>query len=217
MPVLHIEHEIADLGTWLRDFASRAPARGQAGITEVHVLQAEDDPLHIVELLFFDTADAAHNYRTFLREQVWSSSSPGLAGNPSAIVLEELETAEDAAAAVLRSTAAAERSARALEEKNRIVAKLTRAIERAPWRIEYRSGSTYELWNDSATPKFYVRITGEGVLRPRTVPRIDGHSSTSFHGLDAMDVGTQVDITWHRREDQSDRPRRWTGNKLPKP
>jgi len=217
VPVLHIEHEIADLGTWLRDFAGRAPAREQAGITEVHVLQAEDDPQHIVELLYFDTADAANNYRTFLREQVWSSSSPGLAGNPSAIVLEELETAEDAAAAVLRSTAAAERSARALEEKNRIVAKLTRAIERAPWRIEYRSGSTYELWNDSATPKFYVRITGEGVLRPRTVPRIDSHSSTSFHGLDAMDVGTHVDITWHRREDQSDRPRRWTGNKLPKP
>jgi hypothetical protein len=121
--------------------------------------------------------------------------SPGLAGNPNAIILREVETAEDAAAAVLRSTAAA---------------------ERAPWRIEYRSRSTYELWNDSATPKFYVGITGEGV-RPKTVPRIEGHSSTSFHGLDAIDAGTQVDVTWHRREDQSDRPRRWSGNQLPKP
>ena len=213
VPVLHIEHRIADLGTWLRDFASRAPAREQAGITEVHVLQAQDDPHHIVELLFFETADAANNYRMFLREQVWSSSLPGLAGNPSAIILEELETAEDAAAAVVRSTVAAERSARERKEKT----KLARAIERAPWRIEYRSESTYELWNDSATPKFYVRITGEGVLYPKTAPRIDGHSSTSFHGLDAMDVGTQVDVTWHRREDQSDKPRRWTGNKPPKP
>jgi hypothetical protein len=233
VPILHIEHQIADLGTWLQDFASRAPAWEQAGITEVHVLQVQDDPLHIVELVFFDTADAADNYRTFLREQVWSSSSsPGLAGNPSAIILDELETAEDAAAAVLQSTAAAERSARAIKEKKRIAAhlaraierapwriaaKLTRAIERAPWRIEYRSGSTYELWNDSTTPKFYVRITGEGVLHPRTVPRIDGHSSTSFHGLDAMDGGTRVAVTWHRREDQSDRPRRWTGNKPPRP
>jgi hypothetical protein len=32
-----------------------------------------------------------------------------------------------------------------------------------------------------------VGITGEGVLYPRTVPRIDGHSSTSFHGLDVIE------------------------------
>jgi hypothetical protein len=214
MPVLHIENQIVDLDTWLQGFASRASARVQAGVTETHVLQAQDDPQHIVELLFFDTADAANNYRTFLREQVWSSSSSGLAGNPSAIILEKLDNAEDDAAAVLRSTAAAERSARERKEKKRIAARLARAIERAPWRIEYRSESMYELWNDSATPKFYVGITGEGVLYARTAPRIDGHGSTSFQGPDAMDdVGTQVDVTWHRREDQSDRPRRWTGNR----
>jgi hypothetical protein len=216
VPILHVEHRIADLGTWLEDFASRVPAWQRAGITKVHVLQAQDDPQHIVELIFFDTADAANNYRTFLREQVWSSSSsPGLAGNPSAIIFEELDSAEDAAAAVLRSMGAAERSAREIDEKKRMTAQL----ERAPWRIEYRygstAGSTYELWNDSATPKFYVEITGEGVLYPKTAPRIDGHSSTSFHGGDAMDRGTRVDVTWHRREDQSDRPRRWTGNKPP--
>ena len=212
MPVLHIEHQIADLGAWLQYFASRAPAREQAGITKAHVFQAQDDPRRIVELLFFDTADGANNYRTFLREQVWSSSSSGLAGDPSAIILEELETAGDTAAAVSRSTAAAERSARAGKEKKRIAAGLARAIERAPWRIEHRSGPMYELWNDSATPKFYVGITGEGVRFPRTAPRIDGHSSMSFQGLDAMDAGTQVDVTWHRRQDQSDKPRRWTGN-----
>jgi hypothetical protein len=217
VPVLHIEHRIADLGTWLQDFTSRAPAREQAGVTEVRIFQAQDDPQHIVELLFFDTADAANNYRTFLGEQVWSSSSPGLAGDPSAIILEELENAEGTAAAVLRSTAAAERSARARKEKKRTAARLARAIERAPWRIEHRSGSMYELWNDSATPKFYVGIMGEGVLYARTAPQIDGHRSMSFQGLDAMDVGTQVDVTWHRREDQSDRPRRWTGNTPPKP
>ena len=200
MPVLHIEHQIADLGAWLQYFASRAPAREQAGITKAHVFQAQDDPRRIVELLFFDTADGANNYRTFLREQVWSSSSsPGLVGDPSAIILEELEPAGDTAAAVSRSTAAAERSARA-------------RIGRTPWRIEHRSGPMYELWNDSDTPKFYVGVTGEGVRFPRAAPRIDGHSSMSFQGRDAMDAGTQVDITWHRRQDQSDKPRRWTGN-----
>ncbi len=211
MPVLHIEHRIADLDTWLQDFASRAPAREQAGVTAVQVFQAEDDPQYIVENLFFDTDDAANNFRTFLREQVWSSSSPGLAGNPSTSIFHELKNAEDPAVAVSRSTAAAERSGRARKEKKRIAAQLARAIERAPWRIEHRSGPIYELWNDSATPKFYVGITGEGVRYSRTAPRIDAHSSTSFQGLDAMDAGTQVDVAWHRRQDQSDKPRRWTG------
>jgi hypothetical protein len=96
MPLLHIEHRIGDLDTWLRDFASRAPAREQARVTEVHVLQAEDDPQYIVELLSFDTADAANNYRTFLREQVWASSSPGLAGHPHSVILHEVETGSKA-------------------------------------------------------------------------------------------------------------------------
>ena len=90
MAVLHIQHRIADIDTWLRDFDSRAPARKQHGVTQVHILQAEDDPQYIVELVFFNTADDANKYRTFLREHVWSSSMPGLAGNPHAILLHEL-------------------------------------------------------------------------------------------------------------------------------
>ena len=77
MPVLHIEHRVADLDMWLQDFAGRAPAREQAGVTAVQIFQSEDDPHYIVENLFFDTDDAANNFRTFLREQVWQSSSPG--------------------------------------------------------------------------------------------------------------------------------------------
>ncbi len=98
MPVLHIEHRIANLDTWLQDFASRAPVRKQVGVTAVHVFQAEDDPQYIVELLFFDTADGANKYRTFVREQVWSSSSPGLASNPHAVILNEVETTSNSEA-----------------------------------------------------------------------------------------------------------------------
>ena len=92
MPVLHIDHRVGDLDTWLRDFAKRAPAREQAGVTEVHVFQAEEDPQYIVELLFFDTTVAAINYRMFLREHVWSSSSPGLPSHPHGLILHEVET-----------------------------------------------------------------------------------------------------------------------------
>ena len=91
MCVLRIEHRIADLDTWLQDFASRAPAREQAGVTAVQVFQSEDDPHYIVENLFFDTDDAANNFRTFLREQVWPSAS-WLASNPSAEIFHELKT-----------------------------------------------------------------------------------------------------------------------------
>jgi hypothetical protein len=96
MPVLHIEHRIADLDTWLQDFASRAPAREEAGVTAVSVLQADDDPHYIVELVFFDTVGAAQDYQTFMREQVWLSSTPGLASDPHARILHEVETASRA-------------------------------------------------------------------------------------------------------------------------
>jgi hypothetical protein len=133
-----------------------------------------------------------------------------LAGHPSAVIFYELKNTETRAAAVLRATAPAERSSRTREEKDRPAAQVAKAIERTPWRIEHRSGSTYELWNDSPTPKFYVGVTGEGVRYGRTAPRIEGHSSISFQGLDAMGAA-QVDVTWHRRQDQLDKPRRWTG------
>jgi hypothetical protein len=91
MPVLHIEHRISNLDTWRQDFASRAPARKQAGVAAIHVFQADDDPQYVVELLYFDTADAARTYQTFMREQVWSSSSPGLASDSHTVVLNEVD------------------------------------------------------------------------------------------------------------------------------
>jgi hypothetical protein len=64
------------------------------GVTATQVLQAEEDPQYIVELVFFDTADDANRYRTFMREQVWSSSTPGLASNPHTIILNEVDGIE---------------------------------------------------------------------------------------------------------------------------
>ncbi len=86
-----------------------------------------------------------------------------------------------------------------------------------PWEIRYREGDLYDLWNITGTTKFGVQISGEGVLRRKTVERIDGRSSESFMGFNAMGRGDQVEVTWHRREDQSDEPRQWRGNKPPKP
>lgn len=124
--------------------------------------------------------------------------------------------AEEAASAQRESAAAAQRAADALEKQNQMAEEQGDLAEGVPWRIEFQVGSRYDLWNDTQTPKFHVHIFGEGVLREKTVPRIDGRSSADFMGLDAMGVGSQVGVTWHRREDRSDEPRRWTGNKPPK-
>ena len=121
--------------------------------------------------------------------------------------------AEKSAEAEVQSADAAARSAAALEQTNRTAQERADLAEGVPWRIEYQRGSTYELWNDTGTPKFAVTIAGEGVLRNKTEPRVDGRSCTTFMGLDAMGVGDQVVVTWHRNEDRSDAPRTWTGHK----
>ncbi|CDM76136.1 hypothetical protein MMARE11_19890 [Mycobacterium marinum E11] len=124
--------------------------------------------------------------------------------------------AEDAAVAQRQSAAAAGRAAEALELQNRMVEEQAVRAEGVPWRIAYREGSLYDLWNDSDTTKFGVQISGGGVLRPKSVDRVDGRSSVDFFGLDALGASDQVEVTWHRREDRSDRSRQWRGNKPPR-
>jgi len=92
MAVLHIEHQISDLNTWLEAFAKFAPAREQAGVTAQHIFQPVDDPKYIVVQLVFETAEAATNFGNFLRDVVWTSpeASPALAGQPKVVVLTEV-------------------------------------------------------------------------------------------------------------------------------
>ena len=73
MPILHIEHEISDLTTWLETFKRFAPARGQAGVHQAEVFQPSDHPHYIVVNLRFESVDAASN---FLTDVVWASRRP---------------------------------------------------------------------------------------------------------------------------------------------
>ena len=93
MPVLHIEHQISELASWLETFARFAPAREQAGVTNAAVYQPLDDPKYIVVHLTFETIDAASAFRDFLRDRIWSSpeTSPALVGQPTTVILTELE------------------------------------------------------------------------------------------------------------------------------
>ena len=92
MAILHIEHEISDLATWLEAFQRFAPAREQAGVRHTEVFQPPDDPHYIVVNLRFDSVDEASNFRTFLHNVIWKSpeASPALVGAPTARVLTEV-------------------------------------------------------------------------------------------------------------------------------
>jgi hypothetical protein len=92
MAILHIEHPITDLDTWLTAFSRFAEARRQAGVTATHVFQPHNDPKYVVVKLEFQTAEAATQFLSFLREVVWASpaASPALAGEPKAVVLDEV-------------------------------------------------------------------------------------------------------------------------------
>ncbi|OBK48827.1 hypothetical protein [Mycobacterium sp. 1081908.1] len=95
MPVLHIEHPITDIDTWRDAFNRFATVRRRAGVTSERVWQPDDDPRYIVVDLEFEAASSAADFRTFLRERVWSSpdAAPGLAGSPRAVILSEIATA----------------------------------------------------------------------------------------------------------------------------
>ena len=94
MPLLHIEHAITDLSTWLSAFGRFDEARAKAGVRSTRVHQPVDDDHYIYVDLDFDTFDEAAAFKGFLESNVWSSSdaSPGLAGTPTARILKEVST-----------------------------------------------------------------------------------------------------------------------------
>jgi hypothetical protein len=93
MATLQIEHSISDLDTWLGAFNNFADARTNAGVRAHRVRQPVGDPTYIVIDLDFDDAEGAHRFKEFLEGVVWQSKelSPGLAGAPSARVLEDVD------------------------------------------------------------------------------------------------------------------------------
>ena len=92
MPILHIEHPITDLETWVAAFKSFADARRQAGVRAERVQRPVDNPGYIVVDLDFGTVGEAEAFLCFLKDQVWAirENAPALAGAPDTMILEQL-------------------------------------------------------------------------------------------------------------------------------
>jgi hypothetical protein len=92
MALLHIEHGVADLDTWLNVFDQFEPQRKASGVKQVRISRPADDVHRVVIDLEFESTTAAGNFHTFLRENVWSSAdaSEVMTGTPTAVVLTEV-------------------------------------------------------------------------------------------------------------------------------
>jgi hypothetical protein len=90
---LHIEHAVTDLATWRAAFDSFADARAGAGVTASRIFQPVDDQNYVILHLDFPSVEAATRFRGFLETKVWSTpaNSPGLAGSPTARILESVD------------------------------------------------------------------------------------------------------------------------------
>jgi hypothetical protein len=130
------------------------------------------------------------------------------------------EAAERAAVAEAESAAAATRAADALEAQNKMAEAQAALEEGVPWRLQHQRGDTYELFNETPTPKFDVRVAGDTIPTSRGVQRdrVDGRSSLTFMAISAWNGGSDdIEVRWHRREDLSDEEQVWTGTRPPRP
>jgi hypothetical protein len=93
MPILHIEHDITDLDTWLSAFRSVGEARRKAGVRAEIVQQPVDNAGYIVVDLDFETVNQAEAFLGFLKENVWAipENAPALAGSPKTMILQAIQ------------------------------------------------------------------------------------------------------------------------------
>jgi hypothetical protein len=96
MTTLRIEHAITDYQLWKGAFDGFADARAAAGVRGCAIRVPVDDPNYLMLDLEFDTAGGAEAFAGFLRQHVWSSpaSAPGLAGAPTARILDLVDGGE---------------------------------------------------------------------------------------------------------------------------
>ena len=93
MTRLHIEHPITAYPTWREAFDRFADARVGAGVLSTRLARPIHDDHYMVIDLGFATPAAAQSFLAFLVQHVWATpaSSPGLAGTPRTMILDELD------------------------------------------------------------------------------------------------------------------------------
>lgn len=90
MPILHIEHQVADFDMWKRNGFDADPiGRTKAGVRRHRVSRATDDPNHVMIELEFDTMPQAEAMHAALKK-LWRNPLVSI-GSPTARIIEIVE------------------------------------------------------------------------------------------------------------------------------
>lgn len=93
MPILHIEHQVADFDGWKRNAFDADPiGRAVAGVRTHRITRGVDDPNYVMVELEFRTMPEAEAMHAALRN-LWRNPLVQI-GSPSARIIETVETKE---------------------------------------------------------------------------------------------------------------------------
>lgn len=93
MPVLHIEHHVADFDTWKRNAFDADPiGRAKAGVRRYRVSRAADDPNYVMVDLEFGSMRETEAMEAAL-QKLWRNPLVHI-GSPTARIIETVETRE---------------------------------------------------------------------------------------------------------------------------
>lgn len=91
MPILHIEHQVADFDVWKRNAFDADPiGRAKAGVRRHRVSRAAGDPNRVMVELEFDTMPEAEAMQAAL-QNLWGNPLVSI-GSPTAQIVEVVET-----------------------------------------------------------------------------------------------------------------------------
>lgn len=94
MPMIVIQHPVADFQAWKKAFDGDPLGRARSGVTRHTIFRAADDPNYVVVNLEFASLEQARKYLPALRElwqRVGDKIGFGSAG-PQARILDETES-----------------------------------------------------------------------------------------------------------------------------
>jgi hypothetical protein len=93
MPILHIEHQVADFDSWKRNAFDEDPiGRAKSGVRRHRISRRADDPNYVFIEMEFDTMAEAEAMHAALRT-LWGNPLVQI-GTPTARIIETVEEKE---------------------------------------------------------------------------------------------------------------------------
>ncbi len=93
MPILRIEHPVAEYHTWKEAFDSDPVGREKSGVRRYRIFRPIDDPNYVMIDLEFDTPGEAEALLAAMRV-VWDRVARIITSKPQARIVETAETQE---------------------------------------------------------------------------------------------------------------------------